>query len=193
MTRRLTLLALLLLTSLFSSGCRLHFASVADNRTLPLGRYSEIRLGDARSSVLARLGPPDRLDYLRTFFVFDYESSYHRSTKTEIFLPSDVIPGFDPLFILSIPRRLFYQSETPDPFTPTLAERVGRVGISAVLRLVPFTSGEELLIVQGYELRGDRLRVVFDTTTQNVVGKSLRLASGEYAEESLTDRFLLQD
>jgi hypothetical protein len=58
---------------------------------------------------------------------------------------------------------------------------------------VPFTSGEELLIVKGHKLRGDRLRVVFDRETLNVVGKSLRLATGEYAEESLSDRVLLLD
>ena len=64
--------------------------------------------------------------------------------------------------------------------------------LSVVLRLVPFTSGEELLIVKGNQLRGDRLRVVFTPDTQVVAGKSLRLATGEYEEDSLFDRVILR-
>ncbi len=192
MSSRLLALTLLLLTCVSTVGCRLHFATVVDNRTLPLGRYTEIELGDERRAVLEQLGPPDKVEYHRVAFVFDYESSYHRSTELEIFLPTDVIPGFDPFFILSIPRFFFDQSETPDAFQPTLAERAGRGGLSAVLRLVPFTSGEEILIVKGHQLRSDRLRVVFDRKTLAVVGKSLQLATGEYAEQSLADRILLR-
>jgi hypothetical protein len=187
LSRKLIALAPLLLASLLAAGCRFHISTVLDNRTLPLGRYPEILLGDGRRAVLERLGPPDRAEYLRDALVFVYESAYHRGNET------DVIPGFDPLFILAIPRLFFDQSEEPDAFRPTLAERVGRRGVSAVLRLVPFTSGEELLIVKGHKLRGDRLVVVFDRETLNVVGKSLRLATGEYAEESLSERVLLLD
>jgi hypothetical protein len=193
LSRKPIALALLLLAGAVAAGCRFHMSTVVDNRTLPLGRYSEILLGDDRRAVLERLGPPDRVEYVRNAFVFDYESAYHRGNELQLFLPSDVIPGFDPLFLLAIPRLFFDQSATPDAFRPTLAERVGRRGVSAVLRLVPFTSGEELLIVKGHKLRGDRLRVVFDRETLNVVGKSLRLATGEYAEESLSDRVLLLD
>lgn len=192
MSARRRALLLALLAGVALPGCRLHLAAVVDNRTLPLGRYDEIRMGDARRAVLERLGPPDRVEYQKRRFVFYYESAFHRSSELEIFLPTDVIPGFNPLFLLSVPRFFFDASETPDPFAPTLAERAGRGGLSAVLRLVPFTSGEEILIMRGHQLRGDSLSVVFERETLNVVGKSLRLATGEYAEESIGGRVLLQ-
>ena len=104
-----------------------------------------------------------------------------------------MIPGFNPLFVLSIPRLFFDQSETPEDFHETFAERVGRGGVSAVTRLIPFTSGEEMLIVKGHEVRGDRMRLVLDRETGRVVGKSLRVATQDYDEESLAERVLLQE
>ena len=193
MSSRLAVVGLALLLGVTSTGCRYFMTTVVDNRTVRLDLYPDILLGDGRREVLLRLGPPDQVEYLRELCVFDCVSSFHRGNELEIFVPTDIIPGFNPLFFLSIPRFFFDESEIPDAFAPTLAERAGRGGVSAALRLVPFTSGEEILIVKGHKLRGDRLRIVFDRETRSVVGKSLRLATGEYAEESLTDRVLLTE
>jgi hypothetical protein len=46
--------------------------------------------------------------------------------------------------------------------------------------------------VSGFQLRSDRLRVVFDRETLLVEEKSIRSASGEYRSESLVDRMSLQ-
>jgi hypothetical protein len=186
-------LAAALLALALSSGCRLHMAQVVQNRPVAYTHYAAVELGaQSRRDVLAALGPPDDVQYTATELVFDYTSAFHRGTDLRLFLPSDVLPGFNPLFLFSLPRIFFDQSEEPDAFEPTFLERGARGVLSLVYSLVPFTSGEDLLILRGHQLREDRLRVVFDRQALVARRKSLRLATGEYAEESLPDRVFLR-
>jgi hypothetical protein len=186
-------LAVPLALALLVSGCRLHLAQVTQNRPVRPASYDQIDLGaQSRNDVLAALGPPDEIAYTTTELVFDYTSAFHRGTDTRVFLPSDVLPGFNPLFILSLPRILFDASEEPEAFEPTPMEQGARGALALMFSLVPFTSGEDLLILRGHQLREDRLRVVFDRDALIARRKSLRLATGEYVEESLPDRVLLQ-
>ena len=167
---------------------------VVRNRSAAMDAYPDIAVaGDDRAEVLGRLGPPDRIEFMRDGgVVFDYESFHHRNTRLDFFVPSEIFPFVDPLFILAIPRFFFDQSDEPEAFERSTAANAGRGALSLVMRLVPFTSGEELLIVKGNQLRGDRLRVVFARDTRVVASKSLRLATGEYREESIFDRVILQ-
>jgi hypothetical protein len=174
-------------------GCRLHLAQVRENNVIDSARYAAIEIGrDRRTDVMTSLGPPDRVAYDRSVLVFDYLWMRHRSTDTRLFVPSQVIPGFDPLFLLSIPRFFFDPSEDPEEFrlsrVERLAEGLARLGTS----FVPFANGQDLLIARGHQLRSDRVRIVFDRKSLVVLGKSLRFASGEYHDESLTNRILLR-
>jgi len=186
-------LAVLLAVATLTSGCRLHLAQVTQNRPVSHQLYGAVDLGmQSRGDVLAALGPPDEIVYTKTELVFDYTSAVHRGTETRLFLPSDVLPVFNPLFLLSLPRILFDASEPPEAFQPTFAEQGARGMLALLYSFVPFTSGEELLILRGHQLREDRLRVVFDREALIARRKSLRLATGEYVEESLPDRVLLR-
>ena len=186
-------LAVLLAALLVAGGCRLHLSQVTSNRPVSSELYHAIELGsDGRREVLARLGPPDTVVYTPKELVFDYASVRHRGTEARLFLPTDILPGFNPLFLISVLRFFFDDSGEPDELQPTAVERTARIGASAAASLVPFASGEDILILRGYQLRGDQLRVVFDRETLTTRRKSLRLATGEYAEESFTNRVLLQ-
>ena len=93
-------LAVPLALALLVSGCRLHLAQVTHNRPVRPASYDQIDLGaQSRNDVLAALGPPDEIAYTTSELVFDYTSAFHRGTDTRVFLPSDVLPGFNPLFI----------------------------------------------------------------------------------------------
>ncbi len=182
---------MLALTTL--GGCTLHMAQYRENNVIEFDRYAAIELGqDQRRDVMAALGPPDRVIYGREVLIFDYIWARHRGTDARVFLPSEVVPGFDPFFFLAIPRFFFDPSEVPDEFVGNhveqLAEGIARFGTS----LVPFSNGQDLMIARGHQLRHDRLRVVFDRTSLVVQEKSLRSASGEYRDESLTKRVFLQ-
>ena len=191
--RRSALVPLALLL-LLSGGCRLHMEHVFENQSPAMDRYRLISVArDDRATVLRRLGPPDEMEFLRDgTVVFDYVSSAHRQTRLESFVPSEIFPFVDPLFILAIPRFFFDPSGSPDEFDRSTAESAGRGAATFALRLVPFTSGEELLIVKGHQIRADRLRVLFEPERRIVAGKSLRLATGEYQEDSLVDRVILR-
>ena len=180
-----------LLTTL--CGCRLHLAQIRENNVVDMDRYHAIELGrDRRSDVMARLGPPDHVVYAASDLIFDYLWKRHRGTDTRLFIPTEVIPGLDPLFVLSVPRFFFDPSEEPDEFRPNLVERFAEGMATLATFLVPFANGQELLIASGHQLRNDRVRIVFDRDSLVVQGKSLRFASGAYTEESLVDRVLLR-
>ena len=174
-------------------GCTLHLAQVRENNVIESARYAAIELGqDRRSDVMASLGPPDRIVYARSALIFDYLWMRHRGTDTRLFVPSEVIPGFDPLFLLSLPRFFFDPAENPEEFETSNMERLAEGVARIAVGIVPFASGQDLLIAKGHQLRNDRVRVVFDRESLVVLGKSLRFASGEYKEESLVDRILLR-
>ena len=186
-------LLLLLLVGSLCSGCRLHLDYVLRNRSPALQSYGDIRLEEhARTEVLARLGPPDTVRYQLDTFVFDYESAQHRASRLQFFVPSEVIPGVDPLAILNVPAFFFDLAEPPESLRPATFDRVGRAAVATALNFVPFVSGQELVSLEGYQVRSDRLRIVFDRETQRVTAKSLRLATGQYREESTSDRVLLR-
>ncbi len=173
--------------------CRLQLAQVRENNVIDLVHYEAIELGrDHRRDVMASLGPPDRVVYGRSELIFDYLWMRHRGTDTRLFIPSEIIPGFDPLFFLSIPRYFFDLSEGPEEFCFTFVERLAEGLAQLSTSVIPFVNGQDLLIVSGHQLRSDRLRVVFDRESLLVQGKSIRSASGEYRGESLADRSLLQ-
>jgi len=174
-------------------GCRLHLSQVRENNIIEPIRYHEIELGrDRRGDIMTSLGPPDRVFYAPSALIFDYLWKRHRGTDTRLFVPSEIIPGVDPLFLLSAPRFFFDPSEEPDEFRPNLVERLAEGLTRLATFMVPFANGTDLLIMSGYQLRSDRLRVVFDRESLVVQGKSLRYASGEYADETLRDRVLLR-
>ena len=179
-------IALLVLMASMSTGCRLHLSQVRENNVIEPGRYEAIELGrDRREDIMASLGPPDRV-------VFDYLWKRHRGTDTRLFVPSEVVPGFDPLFLLSIPRFFFDPSEEPDEFRPNLVERIAEGLARLAAFAVPFANGQDLLILSGHQLRNDRLRIVFDRESLVAQGKSLRFASGQYTSENLPDRVFLR-
>ena len=174
-------------------GCRLHLSQVRENNIIGHVRYQEIELGqDRRGDVMTSLGPPDRVFYAPSALIFDYVWKRHRGTDTRLFVPSEIIPGVDPLFFLSVPRFFFDPSEEPDEFRPNLVERLAEGLARLATFMVPFANGQDLLILSGHQLRNDRLRIVFDRESLVVQGKSLRYASGEYTDESLRDRLLLR-
>jgi hypothetical protein len=174
-------------------GCRLHLSQVRENNILSPDRYEAIELGqDRRGDIMTSLGPPDRVLYVPSALIFDYLWKRHRGTDTRLFIPSEIIPGVDPLFLLSVPRFFFDPSEEPDEFRPNLVERLAEGLTRLATFMVPFANGQDLLILSGHQLRSDRLRIVFDRESLVVQGKSLRYASGEYTDESLRDRLLLR-
>jgi hypothetical protein len=174
-------------------GCRLHLSQVRENNIVGNNRYQAIELGqDRRGDVMTSLGPPDRVFYAPSALIFDYLWKRHRGTDTRLFIPSEIIPGVDPLFFLSVPRFFFDPSEEPDEFRPNLVERFAEGLTRLATFMVPFANGQDLLILSGHQLRSDRLRIVFDRESLVVQGKSLRYASGEYTDESLRDRLLLR-
>lgn len=183
----------LLIATMVLSGCTLHLAQVRENNVIDFARYEAIELGrDQRRNVMASLGPPDRVFYGRSILVFDYLWTRHRSTDARLFIPSELIPGFDPLFILSIPRLFFDLSDAPVEFERSHVERLAEGMTSLATSAIPFANGQDLLIARGNQLRHDRVRIVFDRTTLIVEAKSMRFASGEYRGESLANRILLQ-
>ena len=191
MTRAKRLTLLVLLVSMLG-GCRLHLSQVRENNIIEPAQYQAIELGrDRREDVMAALGPPARAFYGPTELVFDYLWKRHRGTDTRLFVPSEVIPGVDPLFLLSVPRWIFDPSEEPDEFRPNLVERIAEGLARLATFAVPFANGTDLLILSGHQLRSDRLRIVFDRESLIAEGKSLRFASGEYTDETLTNRVLL--
>jgi hypothetical protein len=174
-------------------GCRLHLSQVRENNIVGNNRYQAIELGqDRRGDVMTSLGPPDRVFYAPSALIFDYLWKRHRGTDTRLFIPSEIFPGVDPLFLLSVPRFFFDPSEEPDEFRPNLVERIAEGLTRLATFMVPFANGQDLLILSGHQLRNDRLRIVFDRESLVVQGKSLRYASGEYTDESLRDRLLLR-
>lgn len=174
-------------------GCTLHLAQVRENSVIDPERYATIELGQARRwYVLASLGPPDRVTYGRSLLVFDYLWVRHRGTDMRLFIPSEIIPGFDPLFLLSVPRFFFDPSERPDEFHASGVERFAQGLTQLATSLVPFANGQDLLIASGNQLRHDQIRIVFDRESLVVQEKSMRFASGEYRHESLKDRLLLR-
>jgi hypothetical protein len=186
-------ISLLIVAMAILGGCRLHLAQVRENNVIDSAQYAAIELGrDRRRDVMASLGPPDRVVYGRSVLVFDYLWMRHRSTDTRLFVPSEIVPGLDPLFLLSIPRFFFDPSEHPEAFRPNHMERLGEGLARLATSVVPFANGQDLLIASGHQLRHDRVRIVFDRKSLVVRGKSLRFASGEYRSESLTDRVLLR-
>ena len=188
--KRLTLMIMLVSTL---GGCRLHLSQVRENNIIDPGQYQAIDLGrDRRGDVMAALGPPDHVFYGPRELVFDYLWKRHRGTDTRLFVPSEVIPGVDPLFLLSVPRWFFDPSEEPDEFRPNLVERIAEGLARLATFAVPFANGTDLLILSGHQLRSDRLRIVFDRENLIAQGKSLRFASGEYTDETLTNRVLLR-
>ena len=192
MTRARRLALGIVLVSIFG-GCRLHLSQVRENNIIGHVRYHEIELGqDRRGDIMTSLGPPDRVFYVPSALIFDYLWQRHRGTDTRLFVPSEIIPGVDPLFLLSVPRFFFDPSEEPDEFRPNLVERLAEGLTRLATFMVPFANGQDLLILSGHQLRSDRLRVVFDRESLVVQGKSLRYASGEYTDESLRDRLLLR-
>jgi hypothetical protein len=174
-------------------GCRLHLSQVRENNIVGNNRYQAIELGqDRRGDVMTSLGPPDRVLYAPSALIFDYLWKRHRGTDTRLFIPSEIFPGVDPLFLLSVPRFFFDPSEEPDEFRPNLVERIAEGMTRLATFMVPFANGQDLMILSGHQLRNDRLRIVFDRESLIVQGKSLRYASGEYTDESLRDRLLLR-
>jgi len=174
-------------------GCRLHLSQVRENNVIDPAQYQAIGLGqDHRGDILRSLGPPDRVVYGRTELIFDYLWKRHRGTDTRLFVPSEILPGVDPLFPLSVLRYLFDPSEEPNEFRPNLVERLAEGLARLATFIVPFANGQDLLILSGYQLRSDRLRIVFDRESLVVQGKSLRYSSGEYTDETLRDRLLLR-
>jgi hypothetical protein len=174
-------------------GCRLHLSQVRENNIVGNNRYQAIELGqDRRGDVMTSLGPPDRVFYAPSALIFDYLWKRHRGTDTRLFIPSEIFPGVDPLFLLSVPRFFFDPSEEPDEFRPNLVERIAEGLTRLATFMVPFANGQDLMILSGHQLRNDRLRIVFDRESLVVQGKSLRYASGEYTDESLRDRLLLR-
>jgi len=175
------------------AGCTLRLSQVREDSVVDASRYEAIQLGrDRRRDVLASLGPPDRVLYGRSILVFDYLWKRHRSTDMRLFVPSEVIPGLDPLALLSIPRFFFDPSEDPEEFETGHMQRFAEGIAGLATSFVPFGDGTDLLIARGYQLRSDRVRIVFDRTDLIAEAKSLRYASGEYRSESLTDRILLR-
>ena len=175
------------------SGCTLHLAQVRENNVIDSALYEAIELGrDQRRDVMAALGPPDRVSYGRSILVFDYLWARHRSTDARLFIPSEFIAGFDPLFILSIPRLFFDMSDAPEEFERSRVERLAEGIANLATSAIPFAGGQDLLIARGHQLRHDRVRIVFDRTTLIVEAKSMRFASGEYRGESLPNRILLR-
>ena len=192
MTRAKRLTLMIMLVSMLG-GCRLHLSQVRENNIIEPRQYQAIDLGrDRRGDVMAALGPPDHVFYGPTELVFDYLWKRHRGTDTRLFVPSEVIPGVDPLFLLSVPRWFFDPSEEPDEFRPNLVERIAEGLARLATFAVPFANGTDLLILSGHQLRSDRLRIVFDRENLIAQGKSLRFASGEYTDETLTNRVLLR-
>ena len=190
---RFGLVSTLIFTGMALGGCTLRLVQVRENNVIDVDRYAAIELGqDQRHDVMAALGPPDRVVYGHSVFVFDYLWARHRGTDTRLFLPSEVVPGFDPFFLLAGPRLFFDPSEVPEEFVGNRIERMAQSLAHFATSLVPFSNGQDLLIASGHQLRHDRLRVVFDRESLVVQAKSMRSASGAYRDESLTDRVLLR-
>ena len=194
MRRGLAVLLALLLSPCLTA-CRLHVSQVRLNRPLPEEQYRAIVLGDStRRDVLALLGPPDTARYTPNELFFDYWAASHRGNDLEFFVPSNVIPlPIDPLSILSVPEYFFDLFVEPEEFRPTFMEETGRNTAEGAIGLIPFVSGQEVIILHGRQTRLDRLRVVFDRHTLEATRKALRLATGEYDQESLVEQILLRD
>jgi hypothetical protein len=194
MRRRLAGL-LVLAAGLCLAGCRLHIEQIRLNRQLPEDRYHAIVLGDStRGDVLALFGPPDTARYTPRELFFEYWAAFHRGNDLEFFVPSDLIPGpIDPLAIFAVPEYFFDPFIQPGEFEPTFLEKTGRTVANAGLAFAPFVGGQEFVTLHGRQTRLDRLRVVFDRETLRATHKALRLATGEYEQETLAERILLQD
>lgn len=165
---------------------------IDESRPLSSDLYHSIALGSDRSALLDRLGPPDQLFYTPTEVVYDYVSASHRATDLRLFLPTDVLPGLNPSLLLTLSRSLFGPFREPEEFREPTTVRLSRAALVATTGFVPFARGGDLLILRGRQLRRDRLRVVLDRASATVRRKALRLATGEYARESLPERVLLQ-
>lgn len=175
------------------AGCRLHLDYVTRNQSAAMLAFDSVMLGEHdRQAILSLMGPPDLIRFAPEFVAFGYESARHRATEFEVFLPSEVIPGIDPLILLAAPRILFDPSDKPEVLEPSTFERVGRGGARLLGSLVPFASGEEILTLKGNQVRGDLMAIVFDRESWLVIGKSLQLATESYREETLPGRVFLQ-
>jgi len=180
-------------SALLLAGCGLHVGRIDDNAHVTPDLYRRIALrDDGRSEVLAKLGPPDRIRFTPEDEVFEYESEHHRSTDFRILLPTFLVPGPGPGFLLGPLRFFFDPFEEPEEFREELPVRFIRVVIESLVNMAPSSGTEDLLTLRGRQLRSDLIRVVVDRESRRVTEKSLRLATGEYREDTIFDRALLQ-
>lgn len=192
MTRRLGAV-LCLLAVLPLAGCRLHVMRMNVERPLSEQAFQAIELGaDDRTAVLARLGPPDRILYGRTEEILVYEAASHRSTDLLFYFPTDVLGGFRVIVPLGALRYFFDPFEEPEGLRPPLLAEYGRRTVDSTRSLVPFATGIDLLVMHARQLRSDELQVVLDRETRSTLRKTLRLATGEFADETLPERLILQ-
>jgi len=189
-----TRLALLLAAVLAAGGCAVHVGRVDLNRALSARVYRAIALGsDTRRDVLARLGPPDALFYTPRELVFDYRAARHRLTDFELFVPTNFLPlPVSPAPVFSALRFFLNPFEEPKATQGTILERASEGSVRLAVGFIPFTSGEDLLVLNGRQIRVDRLRVVFDRQSLVATQKALRLQSRAYTSESLPERVLLE-
>ena len=174
------------------AGCRLHVQQIRINQPLSEDRYRAIVLGEStRRDVLALLGPPDEARYTPSELVFDYWTASHRGNDLELVVPSNLIPGFDPLGVVAVPRFFFDPFVESEEFQPSFLERAGRDLTKAALRSVPCRSGQGIVQLHGRQIRLGRLRVVFDLETLSATQKALRLATGNTQRESFAEQIML--
>jgi hypothetical protein len=184
---------LVLAAALPLAACKFQMTRMDLNRPLSRAQYDVIELGaDRRTQLLAKLGPPDAVLYTRSEEVFDYLSRSHRATNLRFFFPSDATPLFvDPFAWLGVHRYFFDPFEEPAAFRPTFTDQLSRYALDTAVSYVPFTRGEDIVILRSRQLRGDILRVVLDRDTHQTLRKAVLLSTGEYARESWADRAFL--
>jgi hypothetical protein len=179
---------LCLLATLPFGGCRLHVLRMDLERPLSAETYDAIDVGVAdRTAILAQLGPPDRILYTRTEEVLDYRSASHRSTDLLFYLPTDVLGGLRIVVPTGVLRFFFDPFVEPEALREPSLVQLGRRSAEAATSLIPFASGIDLLVLRSRQLRADEIRVVLDRDTHAVQRKALRLATGEYAEQTLSE------
>ncbi len=175
------------------SGCRLNIARVQSGAPLSSRSFEDIELqSHGRTEVLAQLGPPNRIRYMREYEVLEWVAAEHHGTDLNFFVPGALVPVAGPGIALSIVRGFFSPFEEEEEFRTPLLFRFVELVIGTLAGFAPFGQSQDVVSVFGRNLDHDKLLVVVDRSSRLAVAKRLELSHGRVVEEGLLKRAFLQ-
>ncbi|MCA8959620.1 MAG: hypothetical protein KDC38_03870 [Planctomycetes bacterium] len=161
-----------------SSGCRLHVERIEDGSGWADPSVDAIRVGvDGRTEILARFGPPHRLEYTETTEILEYRRGVHRGSDLTFLLPTQANPitsaanGIRSFLAFFFPEH----DENPEFDREGRTERLAKAFVDFLFSFTPLSvSAEDSLTLHNRRLRYDVLRWILDREDHCVIEMELR-------------------